>query len=143
MLPSCQQFIESRVRSIKHTAGYVAFLPQPVGSLPLAQNAWHCTSMTHFAYHYLGGLLARGVGSRHLRTCTCHVYVMYMYIRTLYVAHSGSHDQTSHYNLIGWSHMTAESARAQPTPFPRAGSGYEFEYTRNPVFYLAPLQFPR
>ena len=46
MLPSCKQFIECRVRStvIKHTAGHVAFWPQPVGSLPLAQNAWHCTS---------------------------------------------------------------------------------------------------
>ena len=47
-------------------------------------------------------------------------------------AHSGSHDQTSHYNLIGWSHMTAESAQprkrsnvTRPFPFPRAGSGYE------------------
>ena len=29
---------------IKHTAGHVAFWQQPVGSLPLAQNAWHCTS---------------------------------------------------------------------------------------------------
>ena len=46
VLPSCQQFIEYPVRStvIKHTAGHVAFWPQPVGSLPLAQNAWHCTS---------------------------------------------------------------------------------------------------
>ena len=45
--PSCKQFIECRVRStvIKHTAGHVAFWPQPVGSLPLAQNAWHCTSI--------------------------------------------------------------------------------------------------
>ena len=35
-------------------------------------------------------------------------------------AHSGSHDQTSHYNLIGWSHMTAESAqpRQRHRPFP-------------------------
>ena len=41
VLPSCQQFIECRVRStvIKHTARHVAFWPQPVGSLPLAQNA--------------------------------------------------------------------------------------------------------
>ena len=48
VLPSCKQFIECRVRStaIKHTSGHVAFWPQPVGSLPLAQNAWHCTSTT-------------------------------------------------------------------------------------------------
>ena len=46
VLPSCKQFIECRVPStaIKHTSGHVAFWPQPVGSLPLAQNAWHCTS---------------------------------------------------------------------------------------------------
>ena len=50
VLPSCQQFIEYRVRCtvIKHTAGHVAFWPQPVGSLPLAQNAWHCTSSEIF-----------------------------------------------------------------------------------------------
>ena len=49
VLPSCQQFIECRVQSpvIKHTAGRVAFWPQPVGSLPFAQNAWHCTSIIH------------------------------------------------------------------------------------------------
>ena len=43
VLPSCKQFIECRVRStaIKHTSGHVVFWPQPVGSLPLAQNAWH------------------------------------------------------------------------------------------------------
>ena len=47
-----QQFIECRVRStvIKHTAGHVAFWPQPVGSLPLAQNAWHCTSIYVYIY---------------------------------------------------------------------------------------------
>ena len=28
----------------KHTAGHVASRPQPVGSLPLAKNAKHCTS---------------------------------------------------------------------------------------------------
>ena len=39
--------MECRVRStvIKHTAEHVTFWPQPVGSLPLAQNAWHCTSV--------------------------------------------------------------------------------------------------
>ena len=44
---SCKQFIECRVQStvIKHTAGRVEFWPQPVGSLPLAQNAWHCTKV--------------------------------------------------------------------------------------------------
>ena len=52
VLPSCKQFIECRVRStaIKHTSGYVAFWPQPVGSLPLAQNAWHCTSYYKYTY---------------------------------------------------------------------------------------------
>ena len=52
VLPSCQQFIECRVRStvIKHTARHVAFWPQPVGSLPLAQNAWHCTSIHIYTY---------------------------------------------------------------------------------------------
>ena len=51
---SCKQFIECRVRStaIKHTSGHVAFWPQPVGSLPLAQNAWHCTS-NYPRYMYL------------------------------------------------------------------------------------------
>ena len=56
-------------------------------------------------------------------------------------AHSGSHDQTSHCNLIGWSHMTAESAQprkrsnvTRPFPFPRAGSGYET------ILYLALLR---
>ena len=46
VLPSCKQFSECHVQStvIKHTVESVAFLPQPVGSLPLAQNAWHCTS---------------------------------------------------------------------------------------------------
>ena len=39
-----KQFIECRVQStvIKRTEGSG---PQPVGSLPLAQNAWHCTSI--------------------------------------------------------------------------------------------------
>ena len=61
MLPSCQQFIEYRVRCtvIKHTAGHVAFWQQPVGSLPLAQNAWHCTSYT--AIITLGAHAQRGL----------------------------------------------------------------------------------
>ena len=53
-----------------------------------------------------------------------------MLVCALYVrsrAHSGSHDQTSHYNLIGWSHMTAESAqprkRHQTLPFRGRGLG--------------------
>ena len=55
VLPSCQHFIECRVRStvIKHTAGHVAFGPQPVGSLPLAQNAWHCTSIYTYIRTYV------------------------------------------------------------------------------------------
>ena len=55
--PCCPpvQFIECRVQSpvIKHTAGRVAFWPQPVGSLPLAQNAWHCTSYTYYVRTYV------------------------------------------------------------------------------------------
>ena len=45
--PCCHPVNECSVRStvIKHTAEHVAFWPQPVGSLPLAQNAWHCTSI--------------------------------------------------------------------------------------------------
>ena len=43
--PCCPPVNECRVRStvIIHTARHAAFWPQPVGSLPLAQNAWHCT----------------------------------------------------------------------------------------------------
>ena len=52
-LPSCKQFIECAMFAslqstvIKHTTRYmyVVSWPQPVGSLLLAQNAWHCTSI--------------------------------------------------------------------------------------------------
>ena len=66
VLPSCKQCVEWRVQSpvIKHTAGRVAFLPQPVGLLPLAQNAWHCTSSTIISV-LLRGMYIMVVATKH------------------------------------------------------------------------------